>query len=88
MEQISIIYLLIVNVISFIAIGIDKNRARNKKWRIPEKQLWLLALIGGSIGSIIGMRSFRHKTKHRSFLIGMPTVLLFQIAIISFLIIK
>ena len=57
-----IIYLIIVNLIAFIAMYLDKRKARYGKWRIPEQSLLVLALIGGSIGSIIGMYSFRHKT--------------------------
>lgn len=77
-----IIYLIIVNLIAFIAMYLDKRKARYGKWRIPEQSLLVLALIGGSIGSIIGMYTFRHKTKKLRFSIGFPIILLLQIILI------
>lgn len=85
MEWISLIYIIAINVIAFIVMGIDKHRAEKRKWRVPEKNLWLLAIIGGSIGSIIGMKTFRHKTKHRSFQFGMPVLLIGQMLLYIFL---
>ena len=79
------IYLLIINLTGFLLMGMDKKRARKDLWRIPEKTLFITALLGGSIGSIIGMRHFRHKTKHTSFVIGMPCILFVQVALILFL---
>ncbi len=81
-----IIYLLAVNVVSFAAMGIDKQKARKHAWRIPESTLFVLAIIGGSIGSILGMRFFRHKTRHRSFVYGMPAILIVQIILILLLV--
>ena len=72
-------YLIIANLAGFLLMGIDKRKARKNKWRIPEKTLFVTALLGGSIGSILGMRVFRHKTKHTAFVIGMPCILLLQI---------
>ena len=74
------IYLLIVNLAGFAAMGIDKNRARRKAWRIPESTLFLLAIIGGSIGSIAGMYTFHHKTLHPQFVLGITAILILQIA--------
>ncbi len=74
-----IIYLIIINVIAFIAMYIDKKRAKMGKWRIKEYTLFILALIGGSIGSIAGMYIFRHKTKKARFVIGFPAILIIQI---------
>ena len=74
-------YLLIINVIGFVLMFVDKKRAQNNQWRIKEATLFLTAAIGGSIGSLLGMKVFRHKTKHLSFLIGMPTILIVQIAL-------
>lgn len=74
-----IIYLLIINIIGFISMYIDKRRAILKKYRIPEKTLFLIALVGGSIGAILGMETFRHKTKHWYFKWGMPFILVCQI---------
>lgn len=79
-------YLALVNLIGFAAMGIDKRRAAKKLWRIPESTLFIIALIGGSIGSIIGMRIFHHKTRHWYFVYGMPAILLLQIAAVIVLI--
>ena len=81
-----LIYLAAINLIGFSAMGIDKKRARRGAWRIPEATLFTLALIGGSIGSILGMQIFRHKTKHWYFVWGMPLILIAQIALIILLI--
>lgn len=75
------IYLAIVNIVGFILMGTDKSRARRRKWRIPEATLFLVAAIGGSVGSIAGMYTFRHKTKHWYFVIGMPVILFIQVVI-------
>lgn len=75
-----VIYLLVVNVVAFALMGIDKRKAVKQQWRIPEKTLFLSAIIGGSIGSIAGMQMFRHKTKHWYFVAGMPAILVVQIA--------
>ena len=80
------IYLLIVNLAGFAAMGIDKNRARRKAWRIPESTLFLLAIIGGSIGSILAMNLFHHKTRKTAFRIGMPVILLVQLLLILMLV--
>lgn len=79
------IYLLIVNLAGFAAMGIDKNRARRKAWRIPESTLFLLAIIGGSIGSIAGMYTFHHKTLHPQFVWEMPAILILQIAAVLYI---
>ena len=73
------IYLGLINLVGFLAMGIDKFKAKNNFWRTKEKTLFTIALVGGSIGSIIGMYTFRHKTKHKSFVFGMPTILVMQI---------
>ena len=75
-----IIYLILINIITFIIFGVDKSRARSHAWRIPEKRLFFLAVIGGSIGAIAGMYIFRHKTRHWYFVIGMPLILVLQLA--------
>ena len=77
-----IIYLLIINIIAFFAMYIDKRKARYGKWRISEQTLFILALIGGSIGAIIGMYVFRHKTKKLRFSIGFPMILILQIVLV------
>ena len=73
------IYLLIVNAIGFLLMLIDKRKAIRRRWRIREKTLFLTAAIGGSIGSIMGMYTFRHKTKHLQFTLGMPAILIVQL---------
>ncbi len=72
------IYLIIINVIAFIAMGVDKRKAIKHKWRIPEKTLMLLSVFGGSIGMFIGMHVFRHKTKHTLFVIGVPVIFIIE----------
>ena len=76
-----IIYLIIINLIAFIAMYLDKRKARYGKWRIPEQTLFILAIIGGSIGAIVGMYTFRHKTKKLRFSIGFPMILILQIVL-------
>ena len=77
-----IIYIVIINIIAFLAMYIDKRKAKYGKWRIPEQSLFILALIGGSIGAIIGMYTFRHKTKKLRFSVGFPVILVLQIILI------
>lgn len=77
-----IIYIVAVNLISFITMGIDKRKAIKRAWRIPESTLFVLAVIGGSIGSIAGMHLFHHKTRHWYFLYGMPAILAIQVLLI------
>ena len=72
-------YLLLVNLAGFLLMGLDKRRARRGAWRISEKALFLPAVLGGSLGSIVGMRTFRHKTKHWYFKYGMPAILVAQV---------
>lgn len=74
-----LIYLAAVNLFGLIIMGVDKSRAKRRKWRIPEATLFLVAIIGGSVGSILGMYLFRHKTKHWYFVAGMPVILVLQI---------
>lgn len=76
-----LIYLAVINLLTFIVYGADKRRARKGKWRVPEKTLFLLPLLGGSIGALLGMRVFHHKTKHWYFVWGIPAILLAQIAL-------
>lgn len=81
-----LIYLLFINLLTLTLFAVDKRRARRHIWRIPEKSLFLAAILGGSVGALLGMKLFHHKTKHRSFLFGMPTILVLQIALAGFLI--
>lgn len=77
-----VIYFAVINCISFIVMGVDKHKARKRAWRIPESTLFVLALIGGSLGSILGMHLFHHKTRHWYFLYGMPAILILQILLV------
>lgn len=78
---IAIYYLLIINLLTFAVYGIDKAKAKKGAWRIPEKTLLLLAVIGGSIGAWLGIRLWRHKTMHPQFKWGVPLILLIQLAL-------
>ncbi len=80
------LYFAAANLIAFSLMGIDKKRARMRAFRIPEVTLFSSAIVGGSIGAIIGMYFFRHKTRHWYFVYGMPLILILQIAFIIFLI--
>jgi len=91
-------YLIVINIVTFLVYGIDKwrstsgrllptgrKKAKQGSWRIPEATLLILALIGGSIGALLGMKVWRHKTQHKKFKYGLPLILLAQIAIIYFI---
>ena len=80
-------YLLIINALGFALMLADKLKAKKKKWRIPEKTLLGVAAIGGSIGSLLGMYAFRHKTKHPKFTIGVPVILALQVVSATILVI-
>ncbi len=75
------IYLLSVNMIGFVIMGVDKHKAKREAWRVPEKVLFLISLIGGSLGTWAGMYAFRHKTKHWYFVVGMPLILLAHVVV-------
>lgn len=78
------IYLIVINVIAFLAMWIDKAKAKKGKWRISEGALFMLALLGGSIGAIAGMYTFRHKTKKPRFTVGLPAILIVEVLIAVF----
>lgn len=75
-------YIILINFIGFVMMGIDKQKAKKRAFRIPEATLFSIAIIGGSIGSIIGMYTFHHKTRHHKFTIGMPLILIVQIILL------
>lgn len=84
----TIVYILIgINILTFLIFGIDKYKAKQGKWRISEATLLTLAVIGGSIGALLGIKVWHHKTLHKKFKYGLPLILLAQIAII-YLIVK
>ena len=84
-QTILLIWVLAWTLIAFALMGIDKWKARHDSWRIPEKTLFLSAILGGTIGSLTGMYLFRHKTKHLSFTIGMPLILAVQVILVLLL---
>lgn len=77
-----LIYLTAVNIVGFVCMGVDKRRAVENEWRISEATLFTIAILGGAPGCIVGMYTFRHKTKHIKFTVGMPLVIIVQIAIV------
>lgn len=81
-----LIYLLTVSISAFIMFGVDKQKAKKHKWRIPEHDLILVSILGGSIGAYLGMKLFRHKTKHKKFTVGIPCIIIIQIVIFSIII--
>lgn len=83
-----LIYLLCINIIGFLAMGIDKLKAQKGWWRIPEATLMTMCLLGGGIGTIAGMYIFRHKTKKMKFTIGMPTILIAEIVAVIYVVVK
>ena len=78
----AMIYLILMNLIGFGLMGVDKQRARRRDWRIPEKVLFGAALLGGSVGAWAGMYLFHHKTRHWYFVVGMPLILAVQAALV------
>lgn len=80
-----IIYLIIINLIGFYMMWSDKRRAKKGKWRIPEQTLFIITALGGGIGTISGMYTFRHKTKKLKFTIGLPVILILEIILIIYL---
>ena len=81
-------YFIIMNIIGFASMGIDKRKAHRGAYRIPEATLFAIAIMGGSLGSVIGMFLFRHKTKHWYFKFGMPIILLLHVVLAVFLVLS
>lgn len=79
-----LVYLVTVNVLALLLMHIDKRRAENHRWRIPEATLIITAVLGGSVGTLLGMYLFRHKTRHLRFKAGVPLILTLQVAIAFF----
>ena len=86
--EVLLFYLLIVNAAALLLMRADKSKARKNAWRIPEATLIGVAAIGGSLGALLGMRLFRHKTKHPKFFIGIPVLLALQILLLVWLLPK
>lgn len=85
MTRLILLYLLLINAIAFLLMLADKQKARKNLWRIPEATLLGTALLGGSIGALAGMYTFRHKTRHIKFTLGIPAILILQIVLGGFL---
>ncbi len=88
MLKILLLYLLLINAASFILMLVDKHKAKKNLWRIPEVTLMMSAALGGSIGALAGMYTFRHKTRHPKFTIGVPAILIAQLALAAWVIVK
>ena len=83
MDTLLLLYVVFINILGFFVMYIDKSKARKKQWRIKESTLILTSVVGGSVGCILGMYSFRHKTRHIKFTFGVPLILILQIAILN-----
>ena len=88
MTQAIVYILIVINVLTFVVYGIDKWKAKQGSWRISEASLLLLAIIGGSIGALLGMKVWHHKTMHKKFKYGLPFILIAQIVLIYLIIQK
>ena len=75
-------YLMVISIVGFILPPIDKSRAKRGVWRIPEKTLFIVSLLGGAVAMYISMRIFRHKTLHKRFMLGIPLIIVLHIALI------
>ncbi len=82
------LWLLLMSLVLFAAMGADKRRAKTGAWRVPEKRLFLLAALGGAVGGVLGMKAFRHKTKHWYFSWGFPILALLQLALCVWLLVR
>lgn len=81
LKTILLVYLVLVNAAGLLFMFVDKQKAQRGQWRIPEATLMLTAAIGGSVGSLLGMYLFRHKTRHSKFTVGIPLILVLQVAL-------
>ena len=82
-HYILLIYLAVINIVTFFLYGIDKWKAKRSKWRVPESTLLWWAVFGGSIGALFGIKVWHHKTQHKKFKYGVPAILIAQIAIVG-----
>lgn len=83
-----VLYFILINIIGFFIMFWDKRKAIKGKWRTPEKTLFIITLLGGGIGTNLGMKIFRHKTKKMKFIIGFPTILIVELILILYFLIK
>lgn len=80
-----LIYLLVINITTFFTYGLDKWKAKKSKWRIPEATLLWLAVAGGSVGALLGIKVWHHKTLHKKFIYGVPAIFIAQLALTTYL---
>ena len=85
MGKLIVSYFIVINLTLLLVMKLDKKKAKNNRYRISEKTLWTLALVGGAIGGTIGMQLFRHKTKHKAFVVGYPLLAILDILILAIL---
>lgn len=83
-----LILLAAMNIVAFIMYGIDKYKAKKSEWRIPESTLLWLAVLGGSVGALVGMKVWHHKTMHKKFYLGVPAILILQLALFVWIWVK
>lgn len=83
--EILYIYLALINLVAFVLMGIDKYKATRHRWRIPERTLFLTAVLGGSLGALLGMWIFWHKTRKKVFAVGMPVLLILQLLVVFYI---
>lgn len=88
LEFLFAIYIVLINLFAYILYLIDKRKSRKAKWRISEKTLIVTALLGGSVGALLAMKIFRHKTKHKKFTIGIPLILMAQVVLLILIFVK
>ena len=84
LQHIVLIYLAVINVVTFFMYGVDKWKVKKSKWRIREASLLGLAVLGGSIGAWLGMKAWHHKTQHKKFKYGVPIIIIVQLALIGY----
>ena len=82
------IYIVLINLFAYILYGVDKSKSKKAMWRISERALIIIALVGGSVGALLAMKMFRHKTKHKKFTLGVPFILVLQIILLLLLLVK
>ena len=85
LDYIVLAYLALINLIGFIIMGVDKSKAKKDAWRIPEKTFFIVSLLGGGLGSWIGMYAYRHKTKHWYFVVGIPAIFFIEVILFCWL---
>ena len=76
------IYIVVINLFAYILYGVDKSKSKKEMWRISERALIIIALVGGSVGALLAMKKFHHKTKHKRFTLGVPFILIVQLLIL------